>query len=856
MSEPTPKPYSLLDPIPLEPIDERVHQPEKKSTGSGLWFLFGLLALQLFVLAAALLIVFSKNGSPAVESSPQISALTVPSFRDDPASPALLAQNNTLAIPPTPVPLPSPTAQSGAVEPAQPLALKIRGVELTQGIQVLQEPQDPRCNPNPTDQFNIFCNNSMPMVAGRHTMLRVYLACAETCPSIDPQVELRLLKDGVEQEVRSLSFGGEALQRVHDLSLPDLRAKLDHSVNFAFLPPPEWLQGQITFELTALTPGNPDKAPATYSLTKEFVRRKPLRIAYLPIEYNHLRPPDPVDVDFWLLRMYPVPAVEYFRLPMPDMVLQGELNKGEILNKLLYTYWMYAQYRSNQAHPDQLFGWLPMELYNGGASDPFWCPNCAGPHSSRVAFGGLRPETDIGGPRILAHEIAHNLGALHAWSPTTAEDAGCFKTEGADIRVDPSWPYPYTPHIQEFGIDLYSDPPVIHPPTTYDMMAYCADPWISPHTYRKIFDSPFLQLDGAMPQVQASLEAEVQPTGSGTLMVTGIVYPNGNVSQPEIIRMEGDSFDAGFMPPRLEGDDYCLEVWGHNGSKITQRCFEAGFVDLESGLPTESSAYFIPFPEINPDDVARITVTNPQQTLSEVAVSNHAPEIRILQPAGGTTLKGRETIIWEGLDADGDALTYDLLYSPDGGRLWLPLAVQLRDTRYSFHTSQIPATTDGHLRLIARDGFNTTTAELSASVTVQGPPPNSLILLGPTVVQPDQTFEVDVVAYAVTQPGLLEVQFELPFDSSALQVVEVRSSAALDLPLESAVQGNRVTYAAGQRERVEGLTGQITLATLTLKAGQQLGDLTLTPQAAVIEGQGGEALPVSNIEGLTIRVAP
>lgn len=854
MSEPNSNPYSLLEPVSLEPKGERVHQVEKKSNASGLWFLSGLLGLQLFVLAAALLIVFSNNYGPAWESRPHISAPQV--VLPTGAPPSALAVQNSLNLPPTPWLPPSPTPQPVGLGPARPLALQIRAVELTQGIQVLQEPPDPRCHPNPTDQFNIFCNNSMPMVAGRHTMLRVYLACAEACPAIDSQVELRLLKDGVEQEVRSLPFGVEALPRVDGLSLADLRADLDNSVNFAFLPPAEWMQGPITFELTALTPGNPDKDPATYSLTKEFVRRKPLRIAYLPIEYNNLRPPDPVEVDYWLLRMYPVPAVEYFRLPMPDMVWQGDLDKGVILNKLLYTYWLYAQYRSNQAHPDQLFGWLPMELYNGGASDPFWCPSCAGPHSSRVAFGGLRPETDIGGPRILAHEIAHNLGALHAWSPTATEDAGCFKTEGADIRVDPGWPYPYTPHIQEFGIDLYSDPPVIHPPTTYDMMAYCTDPWISPHTYRKIFESPFLQLDSVMPEVQASLAAEVQPTGSGTLMVTGIVYPNGNVSQPEIIRMEGDSFDAGFRPPHPEGDDYCLEVWGPDGSKLGQRCFDAGFVDLESGLPIASSAYFIPLHDINPDDVARITVSSPQQTLSEIAPSNHAPAIRILEPAGGTTLVGRQTIVWEGSDADGDLLTYDLLYSPDGGRLWLPLAVQLRDTRYSFHTSQIPATAEGRLRLIARDGFNTATTELSDSVVVQAPPPNSLILLGPTVVQPGQTFEVDVVAHGVIPPGLLEVQFELPFDATVMQVVESRPTAALDLVVQSAIEGNRVTYAAGRREPVAGLTGQITLATLILKAGQQPGEVTLTLNEVMVGTPAGVSLPVTEVEGLTIRVAP
>ena len=188
--------------------------------------------------------------------------------------------------------------------------------------------------------------------------------------------------------------------------------------------------------------------------------RKPLRVAYLPITYQNVQPPELRGVDYWLLRMYPVPGVEYYRLPVPDMTWDGELSKGEVLRKLFYTYLLYTQNQPPEAWPDQLFGWLPQEFYNGGASDPAWCANCAGPHSSRVAFGGLRPEQDIGGPRVLVHEIAHNLGAQHAWSPTQSQDAACFKAEGADIWVDPDWPYLQTPYIQEVGIDLYSTPPL------------------------------------------------------------------------------------------------------------------------------------------------------------------------------------------------------------------------------------------------------------------------------------------------------------------------------------------------------------------------------------------------------------
>ena len=724
-----PKNYSLLQQPSLESLrssEERAaHSASsgQSKRGVAIALILGLLLLQVVTLAAALSIVWTAPsppidvpaGSSSSESSPVAVLLPTqhPSATVQSLIPSEPTAQPTASIPPTATPIPSPTSL--------PAPVWIRGVELTQGIQVLQEPENSRCHPDPGHPHHVLCNNSIPMVAGRHTMLRVYLTCNPDCPTADTTLSLRLLKEDQAQQSLAQEISIGDLQRVNTLSLAQLRGDLNNSVNFTFLPPPDWMLGQITFELEALPHGETTLPPDRYSLTKEFVERKPLRVAYLPIDYDGLRPPEPQDIGYWLLRMYPVPDVEYFRLPMPDMTWEGEISKGEVLRKLLYTYWVYGQYRSNEAHPDQLFGWLPNEVYNGGAADPFWCPGCAGPHSSRVAFGGLRPEQDIGGPRILVHEIAHNLGAQHAWSPTAGEDAGCFKTEGADIQVDPNWPYDFNPNIQEFGIDLYSNPPVIYPPSVYDMMSYCTQPWISPHTYRKIFDSPFLQPGSAAPEVPPEYLTQIETTNAGTLMVSGVVYPDGTVSRPEIIRLEGEPLDdaASFMPPQPAGDDYCLDVWGQDNQKLAQRCFDAGFADLEHGEPTDSSAFLFLLPDVDPAAVSKVTVSRDDEALVEVSPSHHAPTVQVLYPTDGTTLHGRQTITWQADDADGDRLSYDILYSADDGQSWQPLAIQLSSMEYTFYTSQIPAAGLVRLRVTATDGFHSTTAELPATFAVQ-----------------------------------------------------------------------------------------------------------------------------------------
>jgi hypothetical protein len=133
--------------------------------------------------------------------------------------------------------------------------LRVRGVEITQGIQVFNEPERSECVPDPANPRHIFCNNSVPLVAGRPTMARVYLACAQPC--VDTTVQLRLLKGGRPKARLLQEISAAELARLNGLALADLRRDLAASLNFEIFSPPEWLSGEVTFELT-VTPHNGD----------------------------------------------------------------------------------------------------------------------------------------------------------------------------------------------------------------------------------------------------------------------------------------------------------------------------------------------------------------------------------------------------------------------------------------------------------------------------------------------------------------------------------------------------------------------------------------------------------------------
>lgn len=846
--------------------DKTGHGRTKTESDATAIIIFGLLSLQLLALVAALLILtplIQSNKTQNIADAPALLPTLTPTSLVSPPPPTPIPA----FLPPAPQPVaPSPEAvvePTTLPPPPEPAALRLR-VEITQGIQVFNEPENLKCQPNPAYPNYIFCNNSIPLVAGRYTLVRVYPACNGECPGSEVMLNLHLVKDGQEQTTLSQRLAPDKLAQLNSLPLSDLRASLDYSVNFEFFPPPAWMTGQISFNFEAIPVGGPNQAPATLTLTKEFAVRKPLRIAYLPIQIQGHRPPEPADIDYWLQRLYPVSDVEYYRLPMPDLVWDGDLTKSEILRRLFYTYWLYAENHPEEEWPDQLFGWLPQEFYNGGVSDPFWCPNCAGPHSSRVAFGGWRPEQDIGAPRILVHEIAHNLGAQHAWSPTKQQDGDCFRAEGADIRVDPEWPYLQTPHIQEFGIDLYSNPPVIYPPSFYDMMAYCTHPWISPHTYRKLFDSPFLQPNGAAGLPLANFKPEAEVTAGGTLLVSGVIYPNGNVSQPEIIRLEGTAFDNGsafspniqFTPP--PGDDYCVKLQASDNRTLAQQCFEAGFTDLETGLPTESSSYFFTLSNVNIDEVAHISVSKHDVQLISTTPSQTPPQVTVTYPNGGERLSGQASITWNASDADGDTLLYDILYSPDGGQSWLPLAIRLSQTSYTFQTGQLPASTNALIRVIATDDFHTSQDESNAPFVLAAPMQNSLNIQGPAAVQPGQTFEVTVVAHQIAEPGLFGIQFKLDFDPARLRVETVQLHPSLSLVADKTIRNDigQLSIAASRQGQVPNLTDDITLATITFTAASPGGDAHLYLSDVIAGARDGQRVTLSDIQDYYPRIAP
>ncbi|HSB91181.1 MAG TPA: hypothetical protein VLD63_14285 [Anaerolineales bacterium] len=109
------------------------------------------------------------------------------------------------------------------------------------------------------------------------------------------------------------------------------------------------------------------------------------------------------------------------------------------------------------------------------------------------------------------------------------------------------------------------------------------------------------------------------------------------------------------------------------------------------------------------------------RTLVETLATAHAPRIEVTSPRGGETwFAGDQTLRWTASDEDGDALTYFVDVSPDGGEPRLPVAVDLAETEYSFGTSSVEVGTAHLGRVRTSDGVNTTGEVPDGIFTVQG----------------------------------------------------------------------------------------------------------------------------------------
>jgi hypothetical protein len=143
-----------------------------------------------------------------------------------------------------------------------------------------------------------------------------------------------------------------------------------------------------------------------------------------------------------------------------------------------------------------------------------------------------------------------------------------------------------------------------------------------------------------------------------------------------------------------------------SGGTIGQTGFNISFLGPHL-IPTNSSSFVFTIPDVV--GTAKILIKNGTETLAEKIVSPNAPQVQVISPNGGEVFVSGEnvSVSWLASDLDGDALTYAVSYSVDGGQIWIPLANDLTEMMFSFKVPLLLDSNSSLIRVSASDGINT-----------------------------------------------------------------------------------------------------------------------------------------------------
>jgi uncharacterized membrane protein len=86
-------------------------------------------------------------------------------------------------------------------------------------------------------------------------------------------------------------------------------------------------------------------------------------------------------------------------------------------------------------------------------------------------------------------------------------------------------------------------------------------------------------------------------------------------------------------------------------------------------------------------------------------IENRHPEVEVLSPNGGEVLSGTNMIEWSAVDPNRDALSFDIMYSPDNGGSWSSVATGLTGESYAWDTTAWDNGNTSLIRVVAFDGL-------------------------------------------------------------------------------------------------------------------------------------------------------
>ena len=594
---------------------------------------------------------------------------------------------------------------------ASAVDLSVANLEVNQSIQYLDSVTN--------------ADNSLTLVRGRRTTVRMNIGVFGTgaVASVDGQLEVFI--NGVA--MAGSPFSSENGPITVQLS-PTNREETHHTLNFEFEIPGSSLLGPAISDVKLIATVDPagsiaESNEGNNSLTLDHVsfecRRSP-SIAYVPVNYTFAGETDPANTglpsatkmlpgigDDFIWHTYPIPdPPNYYEAAVPAMNFSTDVDttSATLINDLEATRVLLSP------QPDYIYGWLPGNPFSGNGL-------AAGIGTGNAAFGNTQDSPNRY-QRTFAHEVGHLLGLSHnstlldpevgfdggfsGLEVTTTDDCDPAGVQGTKCRT-----------LKDFMFAGQLTTAAWIAPTTYDFIAghsLVQRSSCSLIPFLPLKPEEFLLIPGQF--VRPGCETvDCCPGCPGPGFLTHIYELRGPVALTR---------DNPKGTRRIELQDA-------QGKVLFGQNFEVSFETTDSEKPANVAPFTLFVPKVK--NVAQVVLLSEGKEITRQVRSPNSPVIRLLSPKQGETLKDQKLIQWDAADKDGDALRFSLQYSPDGGKTFVPLAVNLTSQEFPLDPSQIPGSRGqaGLIRLIASDGLNTATTEVN-KLRVSGKPPKIQIL--------------------------------------------------------------------------------------------------------------------------------
>lgn len=594
-------------------------------------------------------------------------------------------------------------------------------------------------------------NNSVPMVEGKRTFARFHVkSAAGDHGPVGAQLNLYRNGQFVQALLASNPNGTTTVRQNPD------RGQLGQS--FYFDLPASWLHGTITLEGRisfgwAQSNTNNDTASATVT----FEYSPPLYLDLVDTMYVMTGTlystswQELFDQESWIKRIFPIASLapDYSQMGVYTAVLddKGRLtypNCGVVNADLT---WFKANSVGNASLPSA-------RAYGMASAAGRFMRGCAG-------VGVASGPSWIGSAWYGSHELGHTYAQPHTkgnspapcgncnsedcgpWGKCGCEQDSVDHGRNGDISETKS-PYAATTF---YGFDI--ETLEIYPPTTKENMTYCLPEWISDYTYVGILHQ--MQKEAKQTSVEA---AALEAVRAEYLAVFGsVLISTQQVTLDPFYRLPDTTDLLGRVP-----GEYSIRFFGGSGGQLADYPFTPRATHLEPGqscadggaseLPALITEY-VPWVA----GTRRITIYHSGTELASRPVSERAPAVTLLAPNGGEQLNGESvTVRWSATDQDGDALTFSVEYSVDGGATWRMVQSGVTALQATLPAARLPGTQHGKFRVLATDGVNTardasdgvfTVPDKTLAVRLTSPVDGAHYIPGQSVALIGQAYDVE-----------------------------------------------------------------------------------------------------------------